>query len=66
MYHTRDKEDRDQDNEHRNAHEAEREAPAEADVAVPDSEVDPIGKEDAQEVGNKDKRERRATVMGFR
>ena len=65
MYLTRDKEDRYHNNEHRNAHEAKREAPAEADVAVSNSKVDPICKEDAQEVGYKDQRESRATVMGF-
>lgn len=60
---TRNEEDCYQNNEHGYAHETQWEAPSEAGIAVSNSEIDPVGQENAQKVAHEDKREGGTSIV---
>lgn len=50
---------------HWNRHERKRESPSEFNSHVSDAKVDPVGDDNSEEIGDKDERESRATIVGF-
>jgi hypothetical protein len=57
--------DRGDDQQDRDTHDAQGEPPAELDLGLADGKVDPVGEDDAQEVGDEDEREVGAAVVGL-